>query len=258
MVLAPLLAAPTLMLLASCRRAPPRARPRRASSRPRRSRSRSSSWPLGADGPAVAASAGAHVVAQVAFALAFAAVIVRRGALRGLAAAALRLRRGLAGGQLALARHRCGARDRPRRSRAPARREAKGPGPLASGAPVDARVGAVVVFGVVGAALVVADGVGAGAGGDRGRVPGAERRRSRCCWRGRAGSGGGRVRARRARRRAARLPRVLRHRGRRRARSCWGIVGGVAMNCGARAASEPVCHFPRSSLSRSGVTRTPR
>ncbi|MDA0181984.1 hypothetical protein OJ997_16895 [Solirubrobacter phytolaccae] len=42
---------------------------------------------LGAEGPAVAASAGAHVVAQVAFALAFALVIVRRGALVGLAAA---------------------------------------------------------------------------------------------------------------------------------------------------------------------------
>src|SRR4051794_35345662 len=44
---------------------------------------------LGASGPAVAASAGAHVVAQVAFALAFAAVIVRRGSLAGFGAAAL-------------------------------------------------------------------------------------------------------------------------------------------------------------------------
>ena len=88
MVLAPLLAAPTLMFLASWveRRLGPAAGGAIAA------------MPfsiaiivvsLGADGPAVAASAAAHVSAQVAFALAFAWVIVRRGGALGLGAAAL-------------------------------------------------------------------------------------------------------------------------------------------------------------------------
>jgi len=116
---------------------------------------------LGAEGPAVAASAGAHVVAQVAFALAFAAIIVRRGALAGLAAAALAyvavsfvvelvpnwLATAAAIPALLLAA------------------QPKGPGPLASGEPVDARVGALVVFGIVGASLLVADVCGPGMAG---------------------------------------------------------------------------------------------
>jgi len=87
MVLAPLLAAPSLLLLATAaeRRFGPAVAGTVAAA------------PLsiavvvvavGADGPALAASAGAHVVAQVAFALAFAAVVIRRGGRDGLLAGA--------------------------------------------------------------------------------------------------------------------------------------------------------------------------
>src|SRR4051794_35298523 len=87
MVLAPLVAAPSLMLVATAaeRRFGPAVAGVVAAA------------PMaiavitlaaGADGPALAASAAAHVVAQVAFALAFAAVVVRRGGRAGLGAAA--------------------------------------------------------------------------------------------------------------------------------------------------------------------------
>jgi len=116
---------------------------------------------LGASGPAVAASAGAHVVAQVAFALAFAAVIVRRGSLAGFAAATLAyvsvsvlialvpawLATVAAVPVLALAA------------------EVERPGRLSSGPPVDARVGAAIVFVLVGVSLVVADLLGPAAAG---------------------------------------------------------------------------------------------
>ena len=116
---------------------------------------------LGASGPAVAASAGAHVVAQVAFALAFAAVIVRRGSLAGFAAAALAyvavsllialvpawLATVAAVPVLALAA------------------QVKRPGRLSSGPPVDARMGAAIVFVLVGVSLVVADRLGPAAAG---------------------------------------------------------------------------------------------
>ena len=116
---------------------------------------------LGASGPAVAASAGAHVVAQVAFALAFAAVIVRRGSLAGFAAATLAyvsvsvlialvpawLATVAAVPVLALAA------------------EVERPGRLSSGPPVDARVGAAIVFVLVGVSLAVADLLGPAAAG---------------------------------------------------------------------------------------------
>ena len=116
---------------------------------------------LGASGPAVAASAGAHVVAQVAFALAFAAVIVRRGSLAGFAAATLAyvsvsvlialvpawLATVAAVPVLVLAA------------------EVERPGRLSSGPPVDARVGAAIVFVLVGVSLVVADLLGPAAAG---------------------------------------------------------------------------------------------
>lgn len=112
-------------------------------------------WALGAEGPAVAAAAGAHVVAQVAFALAFAAVIVRRGALAGAVAAALAyvgvsLLVELVPLWLATL------------AAVPAllAMQPKGSDPLSSGKPVDARVGAAVVFGIVGVSLLVADAFG--------------------------------------------------------------------------------------------------
>jgi len=116
---------------------------------------------LGASGPAVAASAGAHVVAQVAFALAFAAVIVRRGSLAGFAAATLAyvavsfvvaLIPALLATLAAV----------PVLALAP---QPKVPGTLGSGAPVDARVGAAIVFVLVGVSLVVADRLGPAAAG---------------------------------------------------------------------------------------------
>lgn len=106
---------------------------------------------LGAEGPAVAASAGAHVVAQVAFALAFAWVIVRRGSLAGFAAGALAFLTisallafippwfaTLLAVPVLLAA------------------KIKVPGTFRNGAPVDAWVGAVIVLGVVATSLRVA------------------------------------------------------------------------------------------------------
>jgi hypothetical protein len=115
---------------------------------------------LGAEGPAVAASAGAHVVAQVAFALAFAAIIVRRGSLAGLAAAtlayvAVSLVVELIPAWLATV------------AAIPAlAANLKVPGTFKfEGDPVDARIGAVVVFAIVGASLLVADVFGPGMAG---------------------------------------------------------------------------------------------
>jgi len=158
MVLAPLLAAPTLMFLAAWveRRLGPAAGGAIAA------------MPfsiaiivvsLGADGPAVAASAAAHVSAQVAFALAFAWVIVRRGGALGLGAAALAFAAvsaviALVPVWVAIV---CAV---------PALAlKVKGPGPLGSGGRVDARIGSVVVIGVVGAALLAADVFGPGVAG---------------------------------------------------------------------------------------------
>lgn len=117
---------------------------------------------LGAEGPAVAASAGAHVVAQVAFALAFAVLIVRRGPLAGFAAAAcayvaISLLVELVPAWLATA------------AAVPALAIAaprdKGSDPSSSGRPVDPRVGAVIVFGIVGVSLLAADRFGPGLAG---------------------------------------------------------------------------------------------
>ena len=158
MVLAPLLAAPVLMLLVAWieRRLGPAvagviaAMPLSISI---------IVVALGADGPAVAASAAAHVVAQVAFALAFAAVIVRRGALAGALAAALAfavvsLAVALVPLWVAVA---CAV---------PALlARAGGRQPSRSGEPVNPWVGAVIVMAVVGAALWVADASGPGLAG---------------------------------------------------------------------------------------------
>ncbi len=150
MVLAPLLAAPSLMFLASWveRRLGPAAGGAIAA------------MPfsiaiivvaLGAEGPAVAASAAAHVAAQVAFALAFAAVIVRRGGLAGLLAgaaafAAVSVAIALVPVWVAIACAIPALLARVRRSDA-----------AGGGSRVDARVGSLVVMGIVGAALVAAD-----------------------------------------------------------------------------------------------------
>jgi hypothetical protein len=155
MVLAPLLAAPVLMLLVAFieRRLGPAvagviaAMPLSISI---------IVVALGADGPPVAMSAAAHVGAQVAFALAFAAVIVRRGPLAGAVAAtaaftAVSLAIALVPAWVAIA---CAA---------PALlARVKGADPTGSGGPVNPWVGAVIVMAVVAVALWVADASGPG------------------------------------------------------------------------------------------------
>lgn len=158
MVLAPLLAAPTLMFLASWveRRLGPAAGGAIAA------------MPfsiaiivvaLGADGAAVAASAAAHVAAQVAFALAFAAVIVRRGGLTGLLAGAA------AFGVVSVAIELVPAWVAIACAVPALLARVNGPVAADAGGRVDARVGSVVVMGVVGAALVAADVAGPGVAG---------------------------------------------------------------------------------------------
>lgn len=158
MVLAPLLAAPTLMFLASWveRRLGPAAGGAIAA------------MPfsiaiivvaLGAEGPAVAASAAAHVAAQVAFALAFAAVIVRRGGLIGLLAGAA------AFGAVSVAIELVPVWVAIACAVPALLARVKGPAPFSADGRVDARVGSVVVMAVVGAALVAADVGGPGVAG---------------------------------------------------------------------------------------------
>jgi len=116
---------------------------------------------LGAAGPAVAASAGAHVVAQVAFALAFAAVIVRRGSVAGFAAAAS----AYVGVSLLIALVPAWLATLAAVPVLALAAEVKRPGRSTSGPPVDARVGAAIVFVLVGVSLLVADLLGPAAAG---------------------------------------------------------------------------------------------
>ncbi|RKQ88071.1 hypothetical protein C8N24_6110 [Solirubrobacter pauli] len=116
---------------------------------------------LGAQGPAVAASAGAHVVAQVAFALAFAAVIVRRGSVAGFAAAAL----AYVAVSLLIALVPTWVATLCAVPVLLLATEVKRPGRLSSGGPVDPRAGAAIVFVLVGVSLVVADRLGPAAAG---------------------------------------------------------------------------------------------
>ncbi|MBE2314652.1 hypothetical protein DVA67_001600 [Solirubrobacter sp. CPCC 204708] len=107
---------------------------------------------LGAEGPAVAESAAAHVVAQVAFAVAFARVIVRRGSLLGVAAAAVAfaavsLLVALVPAWVAIA---CAVPALLAKIKVPGTSRFEGE-------PLDARVGAGVVTAIVGCALVVAE-----------------------------------------------------------------------------------------------------